>query len=168
MFAMGLVHAGAQGAGGGTLIVPDMGLGASNYHADELDPTGPVTIATIRFTLHRNGSWSVEKIGGFGGISGSPLTGSWGSPNQATAGDDFEGLLSVNSGSGGSVVNQCSVYTRLNGDKYIELSISDSDSGPSAQTGSRNITATVRKIGTTTPISTDTFVLQVTANWDIS
>lgn len=162
MFPTGLIHAGAKGSSGGLALVTNMGLAAS-YSCSETEQ-GPVT-TKIRFTVKRNGQWIVEQIIGSNGITGSPVSGNWGSPNQAFAGDDYEVLIAVNSGAGGTFTNQASSYIRLTADKFMELEVTDSNVGAVGETANRNITATVRKFGTTSPISTDTADFSVTAHF---
>ena len=154
MFTTGMIHKGVADAGGGLALVADMGMAAS-YTAHRNSPNNP-TDCICRLRISRNGQWSISAAGGAGAsiTVGSPTGGSWGSPNQAFAGDDYE--VSFNNGS---------TWQRITADRDFETLAQDTtlnDGQVSESSGA--FVVIIRRFGTTTPTSTDTVTLVAEAN----
>lgn len=143
-------------------LVADMGL-AATYNSYKEGPTNQTCSLTV--TWNPDGTWAVTTSIG-AELTGTPLSGSWGTPTTPGAGANYELLVVDNTGAGGggTSINGANVYTDLSVARALTLSISDSTLNDGSESATRSYTATVRRIGTTTPVSTDTFTLNPQAN----
>lgn len=143
------------------LTLQDPGMAAS-YSASETK----ANTATAQVTLQINGDGTWQILAGSGDtLSGTPVTGSWGTPTTVGAGPEYEVVFVTNSQSGeGSVTNGASAYMAINDVRVYSVQVSASSSAEPVTKGHQaNVSVTIRKIGTTTPVSTDTVSLSVSA-----
>lgn len=140
-----------------TLTLADPGLAAA-YTSEDSDPSFAITRLTM--TYKTDGTYVIE--GGTGDtVTGTPLTGNWGTPTTAGAGSDYEMMFDVTASNGvGTITNPAPSWTTLSSDLVFRLAVNSS--GGTAQ-GTLTVVPTVRQRGTTTPTSTDSTSWTVTA-----
>lgn len=134
-------------------IVANPGIGAS-YTSTEGN-YGTAT-ATLTLRCNANGTWSVL-VGSGDGLTGTPAAGNWGTPTTGGAGTNYEVKFTQGSSSGTySVSNAAPSYTRLSTNLSFVVTTT-------VGTAAVAVTMDVRKIGTTSPVSTDTVTLNTDA-----
>lgn len=128
-------------------------LGFGTYVSEDAGSLG----ASCTVTVKNDGSWMVTG-GGNDVLSGTPTSGSWGDPTPtAGGGDGFEVKYSHTGVTGtGSITNGAIGYTTISGDITFVFSAG------STQNGLTNLTVDIRKIGTTSPVLTQTFQIGAT------
>jgi hypothetical protein len=144
-------------------IQTDAALGAS-YSSSEANSGGGSATARVWIEVKSNGTWAIDKGAG-DTLTGTPLSGSWGTPTTSGAGTDYECKFTVGSTTGSpSITNGASGWTRVDVSRYFTVDISAANG--QSNSGAVGVTVEVRKINTTTPVSTDTTTLSVSASAD--
>ena len=126
-----------------------LGTGASYESSD--DGAGAQT-ATLTLTLLSDGTWTIT-VGAGDALSGSPTSGTWyiGAPVTGI-GASFEAIAAVTSGDA-LTTNDISSYAALSANRTVVQESVDALNDASAVVRDTAITVTIRRIGTTDPIS---------------
>lgn len=143
----------------------DLTLQAGNLGASYGDTkTGVINqTCTVTITFNENGTWTASGNGGV--LTGSPTSGNWGTPTTTGAGALYEINVVDNGGTGtASGATGAGVWVALTSGRAVSNSVTDTTIDDGGVSASRSFTATIRKIGTTTPTFTDTFSLNPTAD----
>lgn len=150
------------GAGsGGFALTGDMGLAAS--YSDSVDKASNPAECLVGLYFYSDGTWEVKGSTPVTLGNLTLATGFWGNKQVSGAGRDYEIKMTVNSGSPAS--NMTSSYTSLVDTKYAEVTATDTTLNNGGVTEACNITIDIRKIGSTTPVLTDTTGLSASANY---
>ena len=156
----GAVVAAVAGVSLASVLIADMGL-AGTYTSTDSGAT--VQQASLTLTVNTDGTWTITRGTGDAG-TGTPLSGNWanGAPLSGL-GNDYEVLFTVNSTDGfATITNGAVSYTSLSAGRAIQVLVNATIVNE-VVSDNTNITVTVRKVGTTTPVSTDTFLFSVQA-----
>ncbi len=142
---MTLPFFGLQLAGGveSTNLVSDLGLAAS-YYSSDVSPAS----AHVALNIKTDGTWSIA-VGSGDSLTGSPTSGTWLTAGSAS---DYEVqfVLASEFGSPPNSTNDAPTYTAITADRSILFeAVSGNDVGA-------NVTVNLRKIGTTSPVLSDT------------
>lgn len=139
------------------LTLQNLGCG-STYGSSDVQTSGVAT-AVIRLNINSNGTWTITDNSG--SVSGSPVSGNWGTPTTGGAGVDYEVQFIVSNPTGtGTVGNPAANYIDISTTRT--LSFSNTSTG-GERSGTRDVTVNIRKKGTTAPIATDTLTLTTLA-----
>lgn len=143
----------------------DITLQAGNLGASYGDTkSGAINqTCTVTITFNADGTWVFSGNGS--APTGSPTSGNWGLPTTPGAGATHEINVVDNGGTGTAAgATGVGVWVALTSGRAVSNSVTDTTSGDGGVSASRSFTATIRKIGTTTPTFADTFSLDPTAN----
>lgn len=128
-------------------LISNMNLDAL-YHAQRVSATS-ANNCTVTLTIKTDGTWEVTKTAGATWASGSAFTSNWGTPTTAGIGTDYE--VSFNNGS---------TYTALTANRSTSVTADDTTLNNGSVIQNLSNTVIVRKIGTTSPTSSDAFALR--------
>lgn len=146
-----------QAAPAAVMTLQDPGLGSSYSSIDE---GAGYTSAKITLTYKSDGTWSIASEPD-DEISGFPVSGNWGTPTTAGAGSNYEMRYLPTGQNGGSIGNGATTWTTLSSNVVFTFGVSSTGG---LVTGTVSVAPEVRRRGTTTPVSTDSTSLTVTAN----
>lgn len=130
----------------------------SSYSSSDVG-VGPRS-ATLKLTYKTDGTWTITSEPD-DSISGSPVSGNWGTPTTSGAGANYEVRFTASGQVGGSVSNSASDWTTLSSNVFFSI---NANSVGGLVTGDVTVTAEVRQKGTTAIDSTGSTALSVTAN----
>ena len=143
-----------------TLTLQDPGMGTT-YSSGESTTSPTQASAQLTLTCKTDGTWTIS--GGTGDlVTGTPLSGNWGTPTTAGAGSSYEDKFTVTNQTGpGTVTNEATAYTTVSTNRIFRLTV---NSTAGVRTGTLDVQMQVRKLGTTTPVADDTASWTVTAD----
>lgn len=124
----------------------------SSYNGADTEPLGALN-GFLTLTILTDGTWTIT-CGSDDEISGTPTSGFWvlGGAAIGGIGNTHEVIFSDTGITGtGSRTNGAASYSALSSNRAYTF---NADGG---QSGLTNLTVTIRKIGTTTPVCTQTF-----------
>lgn len=141
------VMAALVGAKGGVTLVANMGLDAL-YHAKRTAATSAPD-CTVTLNINGDGTWSVTKSSAAVWQAGTVFSGNWGIPTTSGVGDLYE--VSFNNGS---------TWQTIGAGQSTSITADDTTLNDGSIVQNLSNTVIVRKIGTTTPTSSDAFALR--------
>lgn len=131
----------------------------SSYAGTDTEPLGALS-AFCTLTILTDGTWAVT-AGSDDDLTGTPTSGYWvlGGAAIAGIGTTHEVIFTHDGVTGtGSITNGASSYSALSSDRAFTFNAA------TAQSGLTNVTVTIRKIGTTTPVCTQTIQIGATGS----
>lgn len=131
----------------GPQLIANMGLDAL-YHALRVSATSSNN-CVVTFTVKRDGTWAITKTAAASWSVGAVFTGNWINPPSATIGDNYE--VSFNNGSS---------YQALTSDRSTSVTANDTTFNDGSEVVDDSNTVIVRKVGTTSPTSSDSYALR--------